>query len=209
MKTIKIDKLKINPDNPRFIKDEKYEKLKVSILESRTFMDLNPIKVDENNLVLGGNMRLRACKELGWKEVPFAVFTRAMAEENNKGREEPASYEEQCRELIIKDNMGYGEDDWEVLAADWDMATLEYWGKDLPGMDFTEGEEGFSLPDGEKSPFRQITFTMADEQATQVDNAIKQIKDTEEFNYVETFGNENSNGNALYLLVMQWVEQKK
>jgi hypothetical protein len=65
------------------------------------------------------------------------------------------------------------------------------------------------LPDGDKSPFQQMTFTMADEQQTIIKNAIDDIKKTEEYKYVETFGNENSNGNALYLIVSQWAEQKK
>jgi hypothetical protein len=67
----------------------------------------------------------------------------------------------------------------------------------------------FTLPDGDKSPFQQMTFTLADEQATQIKNAIADIKETEEYKYVETMGNENSNGNALYLIIMQWAEQKK
>jgi hypothetical protein len=67
----------------------------------------------------------------------------------------------------------------------------------------------FSLPDGDKAPFQQMTFTLADEQAEQIKNAITDIKETQEYKYCETMGNENSNGNALYLIVMQWAEQKK
>lgn len=69
--------------------------------------------------------------------------------------------------------------------------------------------EGFSLPDGDKAPFQQMTFTLADEQAEQIKNAIADMKQTEEYKYAETMGNENSNGNALYLIVMQWAEQRK
>jgi hypothetical protein len=65
------------------------------------------------------------------------------------------------------------------------------------------------LADGDKSPFQQMTFTLADEQATQIKNAIADIKLTDEYKYMETLGNENSNGNALYLIIMQWAEQKK
>lgn len=68
--------------------------------------------------------------------------------------------------------------------------------------------EDFNLPDGDKPPFQQMTFTLADEQAEQIKNAIADIKQTEEYKYAETMGNENSNGNALYLIVMQWAEQK-
>jgi hypothetical protein len=67
----------------------------------------------------------------------------------------------------------------------------------------------FSLPEGDKAPFQQMTFTLADEQAEQIKNAIADIKQTEEYKYAETMGNENSNGNALYLIIMQWAEQKK
>jgi hypothetical protein len=67
----------------------------------------------------------------------------------------------------------------------------------------------FSLPDGDKAPFQQMTFTLADEQAEQIKNAIADIKQTEEYKYAETMGNENSNGNALYLIIMQWAEQRK
>ncbi len=65
------------------------------------------------------------------------------------------------------------------------------------------------MPDGDKSPFQQMTFTLADEQAEQIKNAIVDIKATDDYKYCETFGNENSNGNALYLIIMQWAEQKK
>jgi hypothetical protein len=67
----------------------------------------------------------------------------------------------------------------------------------------------FILPDGDKAPFQQMTFTLADEQAEQIKNAINDIKQTDEYKYAETMGNENSNGNALYLIIMQWAEQRK
>jgi len=67
----------------------------------------------------------------------------------------------------------------------------------------------FILPDGDKAPFQQMTFTLADEQAEQIKNAINNIKQTDEYKYAETMGNENSNGNALYLIIMQWAEQRK
>jgi hypothetical protein len=66
----------------------------------------------------------------------------------------------------------------------------------------------FSLPDGDKAPFQQMTFTLADEQATVIKNAIEDIKGTEEYKYAETMGNENSNGNALYLIVAAWAGQR-
>jgi hypothetical protein len=76
-------------------------------------------------------------------------------------------------------------------------------------LDSDEFGTNFSLPDGDKAPFQQMTFTLADEQAEQIKNAIADIKATEEYKYCETLGNENSNGNALYLIIMQWAEQRK
>ena len=85
--------------------------------------------------ILGGNMRYKACLELKIKEVPINVFTKAHADINNIAREkngiETATYEEQCNEFIIKDNVGYGEHDWDVLANSWDNKKLEQWGMDV------------------------------------------------------------------------------
>jgi hypothetical protein len=142
-------------------------------------------------------MRLKALKELKYKEVPIIV-----ADEWT---------EEQKHEFLIKDNVGFGEWDWDMLANEWDTEKLEDWGLDIIGFDLDADELGteFSLPDGDKAPFQQMTFTLADEQAEQIKNAITDIKTTEEYKYTETMGNENSNGNALYLIIMQWVEQRR
>ena len=211
---MKLSQLKANPNNPRLIKDDKFKKLVKSIKQSPSFMLLNPIKVDEDMMILGGNMRFKACLELKWKEAPVEIFTREHAAQNNKSRQESgepeATYEEQCREFIIKDNVGYGENDWDILANEWDPVQLEEWGMDLPGFDINGdgfGDE-FSLNDGDKPPFQQMTFTLADEQAEQVKNALEDIKATDEYKYAETMGNENSNGNAIYLIAMQWAEQR-
>jgi ParB-like chromosome segregation protein Spo0J len=193
----KLSDIKRNPNNPRLIKDDKFAKLVKSIREFPEMLRIRPIVVNSDMVVLGGNMRLRACAEAGLKEVPII-----MADELT---------EEQQREFIIKDNVGFGEWEWEMIASDWDVQELEEWGLDVPGFDMNADEfgEDFSLPDGDKAPFQQMTFTLADEQAEQVKQAIADIKQTEEYKYCETFGNENSNGNALYLIAMQWAEQKK
>ncbi|CAB4152273.1 ParB/Sulfiredoxin, partial [uncultured Caudovirales phage] len=152
---------------------------------------------DGKYVVLGGNMRLKACNELKLTEVPIIL-----ADEWT---------EEQKDEFLIKDNVGFGEWDWDDLANEWDVEKLEEWGLDLIGFDLNADELGteFSLPEGDKAPFQQMTFTLADEQAEQIKNAISDIKETEEYKYAETMGNENSNGNALYLIIMQWAEQRK
>ena len=198
---MKLTEIKSNPNNPRVIKDHKFEKLKKSISEFPKMMELRPMVINEDNIVLGGNMRLKALKDLGYKEVPEEWVKRASD-----------LTEEETRRFIIADNVGFGEHDWEMLANEWNTEELEDWG--LEGFPFgvEDSEEfgtEFELPDGDKSPFQQMTFTLADEQAEQIKNAIADIKLTEEYKYCETMGNENSNGNALYLIVMQWAEQRK
>ena len=192
---VKISDVKSNPNNPRIIKDEKFHKLVQSLKDFPEMAKVRPVVVNQDFVVLGGNMRLKAMKEAGWKEVPVEVVDWS---------------EEQQREFIIKDNVGFGEWDWEMLANEWDAEDLEKWGLEVPGFDVNSDDlgEDFTLPDGDKAPFQQMTFTLADEQAEQIKNAIADIKATEEYKYAETMGNENSNGNALYLIVASWAEQR-
>jgi len=193
---IKISKIKANPDNPRLIKDIKFKKLVNSIKEFPKMLELRPIVVNDDMIVLGGNMRLKACKEAGLKEVYVVKASELSAREQ--------------REFTIKDNVGFGEWDWDIIANEWNTVELENWGMDSwQNIDDLETSDEFNLPNGDKEPIQQQTYVLADKQAEEVKNAIAEIRKTEEFKYVETFGNENSNGNALYLLVMQWVEQKK
>lgn len=193
---VNISKIKNNPNNPRVINDDKLKKLVKSIKEFPEMLHIRPIVVNNDMIVLGGNMRLRACRDAGLKEVPII-------------KAENLTIEQQ-KEFIIKDNVSGGEWDWEMLANEWDSAELESWGLDLPGFDNVDDlGEDFSLPEGDKAPFQQMTFTLADEQAIQIQNAIQDVKQTDEYKYAETMGNENSNGNALYLIIMQWAEQKK
>jgi len=196
MKLTPIKDIKPNPNNPRVIKDEKFAKLVQSLKELPEMATVRPIVVNSDMIVLGGNMRLKAMREAGWKDVPIEVVDWD---------------EDKQRQFIIKDNVSGGEWDWEMLANQWDAEELSDWGLDLLGFDLNANElgEDFTLPDGDKAPFQQMTFTLADEQAEQIKNAIADIKQTEEYKYAETMGNENSNGNALYLIVMQWAEQRK
>lgn len=196
MEVVKINSVKLNPNNPRIIKDDKFKKLVQSIKDFPEMLNIRPIVVNQDMIILGGNMRYKACKEAGLKEVPIIVTDLS---------------EEKQREFLIKDNTSGGEWDWEVLANEWNAQELEDWGLDITGFDVNSEDYGedFSLADGEKAPFQQMTFTLADEQAEQIKNAIADIKATEEYKYCETLGNENSNGNALYLIIMQWAEQRK
>ena len=196
-----IAEIKPNPKNPRVIRDEKFKKLVASLQEFPQMLEKRPLvcftDTDGKFVVLGGNMRLRAAQELKLESLPIML-----ADDWT---------EEQKAEFLIKDNVGFGEWNWEELANDWDSEKLDVWGLDVPGFDIDADKlgEDFTLPDGDKAPFQQMTFTLADEQAEQIKNAIADIKETEEYKYCETLGNENSNGNALYLIIMQWAEQRK
>jgi len=122
MQIVKISEVKPNPKNPRIIKDGKFQKLVKSIQEFPDMLNKRPLvvftDVDNKYVVLGGNMRLKACKEIGLKEIPIIV-----ADEWT---------EEQKNEFLIKDNVGFGEWDWDSLANEWDAEKLDDWGLDVP-----------------------------------------------------------------------------
>mgnify|MGYP003109194945 CR=1 FL=1 len=190
---LSIKKIKVNPDNPRLIKDYKFSKLVKSIKDFPQMLQLRPIVVNEHNVILGGNMRFKASVEAGLLKVPVIRANELT--------------EAQQREFIAKDNIGFGDWDWDILANAWDSTQLEEWGLDAwQNIDDIETSDEFSLPDEDKPPFQQQTYTLADEQAEVIKAAISDIKKTDEFKFVETFGNENSNGNALYLIVQKWKE---
>jgi DNA modification methylase len=115
---VKISEIKANPNNPRIIKDDKFRKLVESIKSFPEMLKLRPIVVNDDMIVLGGNMRLKACKEAGLKMVPIIK-----AEDLT---------EDQQREFIIKDNVGFGDWDWEELANNWEAEKLDEWGLDVP-----------------------------------------------------------------------------
>ena len=198
---MKITELKTKQGNPRLIKDDKFLKLVNSIKEFPKMLELRPIIYDPVTMeILGGNMRFKALKELKYKEIP-----------DNWLKSASELTDDEKKRFLITDNVGFGEFDWEILQNDWDVKELEEWGLDCGGFDVNADEYGeeFSLKDGDKAPFQQMTFTLADEQAIEIQNAIADIKKTDEYKFAETMGNENSNGNALYLIIMQWAEQKK
>jgi len=196
MKLYPLSKIKPNPKNPRIIKDDKFAKLVKSLKDFPEMATVRPIVCNTDMVILGGNMRYKAMKEAGWKEAPVEVV------------EWPQDKQD---EFVIKDNVSGGEWDWEQLANEWDADKLDAWGLDLPGFDTNAEQfgEGFTLPDGDKAPFQQMTFTLADEQAEVIQNAIADMKATDDYKYAETMGNENSNGNALYLIVAAWAGQRK
>jgi len=117
---MKINELKSNPNNPRLIKDHKFKQLVKSIQDFPQMLELRPIVIDENNMVLGGNMRLKACLEAGLTDVP-------VIHANNLT-------EAQKKEFIIKDNISFGEHDWDALANEWNIIELDEWGLDIPAF---------------------------------------------------------------------------
>jgi hypothetical protein len=146
---LKINELKPNESNPRIIKEAKFKKLVKSIKDFPEMLKLRPIIVDENNVILGGNMRYKACVEAGLKEVPVKIA---------KGLTE-----EQKEEFIVKDNVGFGEWDWDILGNQWDNAKLGEWGMDVwqpeEAVDYSVLEDldlGSTLQDKEASVKRAI-----------------------------------------------------
>lgn len=133
-----ITEIKPNPQNPRIIKDDKFAKLVKSIKEFPQMLEKRPLvcftDVDGKFVVLGGNMRLKAAKEVGLKELPILL-----ADDWT---------EEQKKEFLIKDNVGFGEWQWDELQADWDVQQLSDWGLDIPdfstSVDFSDEEVDLS-----------------------------------------------------------------
>jgi len=150
---VKLSEVKLNPNNPRLIKDEKFEKLVKSIKEFPQMLEIRPIVVNTDMVILGGNMRFKACKEAGLKEVPIIVADNLT--------------EEQQREFLIKDNTSGGEWDFEMLSNEWDVEQLEDWGLDVPELkaidDAEEGDE-IKIPKSlQVIPKKEYILIMADE----------------------------------------------
>jgi len=138
MKTelVSIKLVKSNPNNPRIIKDDKFKKLVASIQEFPKMLEIRPIVVNDDMIVLGGNMRLKACIHAGLKEVPIIKVSDLTEQEQ--------------KQFIIKDNVSGGEWDWNMLANEWDAEELDAWGLDVPdfGKELEAEEDDFEVPEG-------------------------------------------------------------
>ena len=136
MEIRKISDIKLDPNNPRLIKDDKFKKLVQSIKDFPEMLDIRPIVVNKDMIILGGNMRYRACKEAGIKEIPVIVTDLS---------------EDKQREFLIKDNTSGGEWDWDIIANEWDELELIEWGVDIPVFDIkdegTAEEDNYDVPD--------------------------------------------------------------
>lgn len=194
----KLSEMKKLDGNPRKITPEQLETLKQSIEKNKDYFEARPLILSNRTgelVVIAGNQRYEACKQLGIEECP-TVLLEGLTEEREK-------------EIIIRDNVNNGEWDEELLQ-EWDSELLNDWGVSLgENVNPDDFGESFSLNDGDKPPFQQMTFTLADTQAEAIRQAIEDMKHTTEYEYMETFGNENSNGNALYLIVRQWADARK
>jgi len=164
---MKITDIKPNPENPRIIKDHKFKQLVESIKSFPQMLELRPIVIDENNIVLGGNMRLKACTEAGLTDVPV-IYAKDLTEEQKK-------------EFIIKDNVGYGEWDWDDLANNWDEQLLTEWGLDIPNFQsdtFADLNKELSLDDVTDSMSINLKYT--EEEYYIVKEALSKIASTPE-----------------------------
>lgn len=169
-----IKDIKSNPNNPRVIRDDKFKKLVRSIKEFPKMMELRPMVIDENNIVLGGNMRLKALKELNYTEIPNEWIKSA----------KDLSEDEQKR-FIIADNVGFGEHDWEMLKMEWDVDELQDWG--IESFRFEEEEEidysllddedlGDQIDDMQSNVMKGILFEFEKEDYEVVYEIVKQLR---------------------------------
>jgi ParB-like chromosome segregation protein Spo0J len=149
---IKISEVKMNPNNPRLIKDDKFAKLVKSIKEFPKMLEIRPIVVNADMIVLGGNMRLKACKEAGLKEVPV-IFAHDLTEDEQK-------------QFIIKDNVGYGEWDWDMLANEWEPELLQDWGLEVPSWGETPD---YDILDDEEAADQLEDMTSGVKRAIQIE----------------------------------------
>lgn len=157
---IKLSQIKENESNPRFIRDDNFKKLVKSIQEFPEMLSVRKLVVNKDMIVLGGNMRLKALKEAGIKEVEVEVV----------------DWDEQKqREFVVKDNLGYGEWDFEMLANEWDHESLEDWGLKIPGFESIENlEDLFNVPiQDQKEESFKIILEYTEEQYQQVNEAFK------------------------------------
>jgi ParB-like chromosome segregation protein Spo0J len=143
VQTVKLSDVKSNPNNPRLIKNDKFEKLVQSLKDFPEMAKVRPIVVNQDFVVLGGNQRLRAMKEAGWKEVPIEVVDWS---------------EQQQKEFIIKDNVGFGEWEWDMLANEWEADDLEKWGLDVPIFESEPTGDDLIGENKDKPATLKITF---------------------------------------------------
>ena len=207
LEVIDIEKLRSNsgqieglPANPRKWDADDVKRLAKSIEETPELLEARPpIVVPQNGcyVVLGGNMRLEACRYLDYGEMPCVVMDEGTPIET-------------LQQIVVKDNGSFGEWDSVKLKKEWADLPLPDWG--VPEIEETINSddfgETFTLASGPKAQ-GQMTFVLANEQIAQIKHILGNVKKTREFEEMETFGNKNTNGNAIFLILKQWEEQRK
>ena len=205
---MKVEDLIPYVNNPRN-NENAVDKVASSIAE---FGFKNPIIIDKNNVVINGHTRLLAAKKLELKEVPVIKaddLTEAQVKAFRITDNKTSEYAEWNEELLKIELEQLEEMNFDLECTGFDMDDIE---KMLNlGFDYSEDEfgEDFELPSGDKNPIQQRTFTLHDNQASLIDFAMSEIKEKYNNDNLETFGNTNINGNLLYMVVKEWVEQKK
>jgi ParB-like chromosome segregation protein Spo0J len=157
---VKITEVKPNPNNPRTIDKIKFELLVKSIKDFPDMLNLRPLVVDSDMVVLGGNMRLKACLKIGLKEVPIVIADNLT--------------EQQKREFIVKDNVGFGEWNYEELANDWDIELLSDWGLEIPIEVFEENDIDLEV----ESITKILSFKFTIDEAARIENELYLIDST-------------------------------
>ena len=167
---MKLKDIKPNPNNPRVLRDDKFQKLKQSIKEFPKMLSLRPMVIDENNVVLGGNMRLRALQELGFNEIDEAWVKRSSD-----------LTEEEKKRFIIADNVAFGEWDWDTLANDWEVVDLEAWGLDIPQFNQDVNLDDFFEESNEQKEEKfKITLEYTEDDYNEVNEALKKHSGSKE-----------------------------
>jgi len=163
IETVKITEVKLNPNNPRVIKDDNFKKLVKSVIDFPEMLNIRPIVVNDDMIIIGGNMRFKACKKAGLKEIPIIKASNLS--------------EDKQREFLIKDNVSGGEWDFDLLK-EWDSLKLEEWGLELPideQIDKLEEGETLDIPKSlQIIPKKEYIIIMADEESNEWEE-LKQI----------------------------------
>ena len=176
IKEINIKEIKSNPNNPRVLKDDKFKKLVQSLKDFPEMANVRPIVVNTEMIVLGGNMRLRAMQEAGWKKAPVQIVDWSIEKQN---------------EFIIKDNVGFGEWDWDILANEWDAESLEEWGLIIPNfdnIDYSNKNEEIDIDSLDTEMIIKLKYT--EEEYNLVKDQLSKIASTPEQAIWKLLGNE-------------------
>jgi ParB-like chromosome segregation protein Spo0J len=169
---MKLSEIYSNPNNPRLIKDERFKILVKSIQEFPKMMDLRPIIVDSYGMIIGGNMRFKALRELKYKDVPESWIKKA-----------DQLTEEEKKRFIIADNVGFGEHDFDILTNEWDLDQLNDWGLEINTEE--ELEEKGKIEKKEIKSFQKthILLSFSPEKMIEIQDMLQKIKDIEGIEY--------------------------